>query len=81
MTKTAEIPAFTPKAPPEKKRAPESSTAMVVVTCRLPREHRVALTEVWRQDADFLSFSHVVQVAVAQFLERYKTGALEQPPL
>ena len=65
------IPPFDPTAPvPAPKPEP-----MVVVTCRLPREHRIALTEVWRQDASYSSFSHVVQVAVEQFLERQRGEA------
>lgn len=70
------IPPFdpTPAAAPAPAPAPKQE-AMVVVTCRLPRETRERLTTLFRQDASYNSFSHVVQIAVEQFLERQQADA------
>ena len=68
-----EFPPFNPDALTTPKTEPAvKSEAMVVVTCRLPRKTRDSLTELYRTDPAFNSMSHIIQVAVEQFLERQK---------
>ena len=67
MTKVLKVPPFipTPVAGAEKKTDP-----MVVLTVRLPPKTRDAIRLLWRSDPDIKSVSHVVQLAVDDFLTR-----------
>lgn len=62
MTKALKVPPFIPVA--------EKTEPMVVLTVRLPPKTRDAIRLLWRSDPDIKSVSHVVQLAVDDFLTR-----------
>ena len=63
MTQIDEVPPFVP-APTEA----EESGPMVVMTVRIAPKTRDAIKSLYRQELRFNSVSHVIQVAVDQFL-------------
>ena len=65
MTKIDEVPPFVPASASAKAEEPGP---MVVMTVRIAPKTRDAIKSLYRQELRFNSVSHVIQVAVDQFL-------------
>ena len=63
MTKIDEVPPFVPASAKAEEPGP-----MVVMTVRIAPKTRDAIKSLYRQELRFNSVSHVIQVAVDQFL-------------
>jgi hypothetical protein len=73
MTETSEVPPFMPVSLHEHEIEPRKheTEPMVVMTVRIAPAKRDAVRMLWRRDSSYNSVSHIIQLAVDEFLANH----------